>query len=59
MKTPEDDEDLLGFAFTSDGDNGTFTISGALGLSWDQFAIGVKDGGSPKWAIFMLPVGFA
>ena len=54
---PADDEDILGFAFTSDGDNGTFTISGALGLAWDQFAIGVKDGGSPMWAIFMLPAG--
>ena len=54
---PDDDKDILGFSFTSDGDNGTFTISGALGLAWDQFAIGVKDGGSPKWAIFMLPVG--
>ena len=54
---PADDEDIFGFAFTSDGDNGTFTISGALGLAWDQFAIGVKDGGSPMWAIFMLPAG--
>ena len=50
-----EDQDILGFTFTG-STSGTFTISGALATTYDQFAIGIKDGGDPRWAIFMLPV---
>ena len=51
-------ENVGGFAFTTDGgnDDGTFTFSTPLTSNYNQFAVGIKDGGSPKWAIFMLPV---
>jgi len=48
-----------GFTFTTDDaddDSGTFTIGAPLTGLFNQFAVGVKDGGSPKWAIFLLPV---
>ena len=55
-----------GFSFIStafEDDNpakpraGTFSIDDPLFSAWDQFALAIKDGGSPKFAIFMLPVG--
>ena len=48
-----------GFSFTADAgnDDGTFTFSAALLGLYDQFALGIKDGSNPKFAIFMLPVG--
>jgi hypothetical protein len=50
-------QDPAGFTFTADAgnDDGTFTIDNSI-LAYDQFAVGIKDGGSPKWAIFLLPV---
>jgi hypothetical protein len=47
-----------GFSYTADAgnDDGTFMISGALAAAYDQFAIGIKDGQNPYWAIFLLPV---
>ena len=41
-----DDEDLAGFAFTTDAgnDNGSFMIAPGLG-GYNQFAVAVKDGG--------------
>jgi hypothetical protein len=50
-----EDQDILGFDFTGTT-SGTFTISGLLATQYDQFAIGIKDGGDPRWAIFMLPI---
>lgn len=49
----------LGFTFTTDAgnDDGTFTIGALLTDQYGQFAVGVKDGGDPKFAIFLLPVG--
>jgi hypothetical protein len=46
----------LGFDFTADAgnDDGTFTIDTSV-LEHGQFAVAIKDGGSPKWAIFLLP----
>lgn len=46
-----------GFSFTTDAgnDDGTFTFSAPLTTLYNQFAVGIKDGGSPKWAIFLLP----
>ena len=52
-------QDILGFAFTGDDDTGTFTISGDLAEDFNQFAIGLENGGSPKWGIFMLAGGCA
>ena len=51
--------DIVGFSFTADGgnDDGTFTIGALLTSQFGQFALGIKDGGTPKWAIFLLPVG--
>jgi len=48
-----------GFSFTSDAgnDDGTFTIGALLTGLYGQFALGVKDGGDPKFAIFLLPTG--
>ncbi len=52
-----------------EGQNNAFSSTGSLtgGSSGDwtilnfdpnkQYAVGVKDGGSPKWAVFLLPVG--
>lgn len=50
-------QDPTGFSFTSDAgnDDGTFTIDTSI-LNYSQFAVGIKDGGSPKWAVFLLPV---
>jgi hypothetical protein len=49
---------LDGFTFTGAGGNsGTFWIDSPLTDLYDQFAIAVKDGGDPKFAIFLLPVG--
>lgn len=47
-------EDPINFSFTADGgnDDGTFLINAGL---FNQFAVGIKDGGTPKWAIFLLP----
>ena len=51
------------------GQNSAFTSTGSLsgGTSGDwaianfdptlQYAVGVKDGGNPKWAVFLLPQG--
>ena len=46
----------LGFSFTTDAgnDDGTFTINNPL---YNQFVVGVKDGGSPKFALFLLSAG--
>jgi hypothetical protein len=48
-------ESPTGFSFTADAgnDDGTFTIDTSI-LNYDQFAVAVKDGGSPKWALFLL-----
>lgn len=48
-----------GFSYTADAgnDDGVFTIGSPLVPAYSQFAIGVKDGGSPKWAIFLLAAG--
>ena len=48
-----------GFSYTEDADHddGTFTFSASLLDEYDQFALAVKDGAKPKFAIFMLPVG--
>ena len=45
-----------GFSWTADAgnDDGTFTISGPLAAAYDQFAIAIKDGSVPYWAIFEL-----
>lgn len=52
--------DPVGFSFTADvgADDGTFAIATSM-LAYDQFAVAVKDGGSPKWALFLLPVYIA
>jgi hypothetical protein len=46
-----------GFSFTTDAgnDDGTFTINQAI-LQYDQFAVAVKDGSIPFWAIFELSI---
>ena len=48
-----------GFSFTTDAgnDDGTFTFSAPLTTTYNQFAIGIKDGSLPFWAIFALPAG--
>ena len=48
--------DIAGFTYTHDlgNDDGTFTIDPNI-LGDRQFALAVKDGGTPKWAIFLLP----
>jgi len=50
---------LTGFSFTADAgnDDGTFTITAPLTTLYNQFAIAIKDGEAPKWAIFLLPTG--
>jgi PEP-CTERM motif len=50
--------DIAGFSFTADAgnDDGTFLIN-TLILNFSQFAVGIKDGGDPRWAIFLLPAG--
>ncbi len=52
-----DDEDIAGFAFTTNATNdaGSFIISPFGG--YNQFAVAVKDGAVPFWAIFELGVG--
>jgi hypothetical protein len=46
---------LDGFSFTGAGSNsGSFTIGSPLTDSYNQFAVAVKDGGDPKFAIFLL-----
>lgn len=51
--------DILGFSYVADGqnDDGTFTIGALLTAQYGQFALGIKDGDAPKWAIFLLPAG--
>jgi hypothetical protein len=51
-------ENPTGFDFTVDAgnDDGTFTIDTSI-LAYDQFAVAIKDGGSPKWALFLLDAG--
>jgi hypothetical protein len=53
------DEMVGNFTFTTDEDNddGTFTISADLASEYDHFAVGIKDGSLPHWAIFLLPAG--
>jgi PEP-CTERM motif len=48
-----------GFSYTKDAgnDDGIFTFSDSLLDEYDQFALAMKDGAKPKFAIFMLPVG--
>jgi hypothetical protein len=48
-------DNMSGFSYTADAgnDDGTFTINIP---AYNQFALGIKDGGDPKWAIFLLPV---
>ena len=50
---------ISGFAYTKDAgnDDGTFTFSDLLLDEYDQFALAVKDGAKPKFAIFMLQAG--
>jgi hypothetical protein len=50
---------FVGTEFNDEGQAtaGTFSIDDPLFSLYDQFAIAVKDGGAPKFAIFMLPVG--
>lgn len=50
---------ISGFTFTVDagGDDGTFTIGAPLTLLYSQFIVAIKDGGNPKWAAFLLPLG--
>jgi PEP-CTERM motif len=53
---------IVGFSFTSSAvcpantDCGTYTIGAPLTASFNQFALGIKDGANPQWAIFLLPV---
>ena len=58
-----DDGNVSGFSFTvtetnSDGNGraGTFLFGAPLTDTYNQFALAVKDGGAPKFAIFELPV---
>ena len=46
------------FSFTSlnGGTDGSFMIGAPLTTQYNQFAIALKDGGDPKFAIFLLPV---
>ena len=46
-----------GFSFTGGlgGSQGTFTIDTSI-LTFGLFGVGVKDGGAPKWAIFLVDV---
>jgi PEP-CTERM motif len=55
-----EENDIVGINFTFDAgnDDGMFFINTAL-LNYAQFAIGIKDGEDPKWAIFLLPEGVA
>ena len=50
---------VTGFTWTTDAENddGTFTMGAALTNAYNQFAVAVKDGDSPKWAIFLLSKG--
>jgi hypothetical protein len=52
------DENIVGFGFTTDAENdsGSFIISPLLG-GYNQFAVAIKDGALPFWAIFELGVG--
>lgn len=47
---------ISGFTFTVDAgnDDGTFSINIP---GFNQFIVAIKDGGSPKWAAFLLPQG--
>ena len=51
------DPSLGGFSFTGGygGSSGSFTIGLPLTSLYNQFAVAVKDGGDPKFAIFLLP----
>lgn len=53
------ESDINGFEYTADAgnDDGTFTIGLPLTSMYSQFAIGIKDGDAPKWAIFLLGIG--
>jgi PEP-CTERM motif len=53
------DGGINGFSFTSEngGTNGSFLIGAPLTGLYNQFAIAVKDGGDPKFAIFLMPLG--
>ena len=46
-----------GFSFTSlnGGTNGTFSIGAPLTSVYNQFVLGIKDGGNPMFALFLLP----
>lgn len=50
--------DIAGFTYTGTT-GGEFIINPLLvgGGGFNQFAVGVKDGHNPKWAIFLLSVG--
>ena len=48
--------DIDGFTYTGTT-GGTFTIGAPLTGLFSQFAVGIKDGGDPKWAIFLLTAG--
>jgi hypothetical protein len=54
-----DEEFIAGFSYTADAgnDDGTFTFGASLLAEYEQFALAIKDGGDPKWAIFLLPAG--
>jgi hypothetical protein len=52
------DGGIPGFSFESlnGGTNGSFEIGLPLTNLYNQFAVAVKDGGDPKFAIFLLPI---
>ena len=52
------DGGIDGFTFTSvGGKTGTFEIGGDLLDDYNQFVVALKDGGDPKFAMFLLPMG--
>jgi len=57
LGTDEQAGGLDGFGFTSDGNSGNFLIGSPLTDDYNQFAVAVKDGGTPKFAIFLLAEG--
>jgi hypothetical protein len=52
------DGGIDGFTYTSvGGKTGTFEIGGDLLDDYNQFVVALKDGGDPKFAMFLLPIG--
>jgi PEP-CTERM motif-containing protein len=48
----------LTFTFLNGGNNGTFTLDTSQ-FTFTQFALGIVDGGTPKWAVFLLDMSAA